>query len=98
ATYPTPASTRSGTPAPARPVFRTGLVAGVVASAATTAVAGIAHTAAISFALSEKPIPLAGFAQLTFVATMIGTLLAVVFARRATRPRYTFVVTTLALT
>ena len=96
--YPTPASARSGSRAPARPVFRTGLVAGLVASAATTAVGGIAHAAGISFDLSGKAIPLAGFAQLTFVATMIGTLLAAVFARRATRPRYTFVVTTLALT
>ena len=39
-----------------------------------------------------------GFAQVTFVAALIGTALAVVFARRATRPRHTFVITTIALT
>ena len=46
-----------------------------------------------------KAIPLLGFAQMTFVAAMIGTLLAVVLShRRATRPHHTFVVTTLVLT
>ena len=35
---------------------------------------------------------------MTVVATMIGTLLAAVFARRAARPRRTFVVTTISLT
>ena len=45
-----------------------------------------------------KAIPLLGFAQLTFVAAIIGTILAVVLSRRASRPRRTFVVTTVALT
>jgi len=45
-----------------------------------------------------QAIPLLGFAQMTLVATMIGTLLAAVFARRATRPQRTFVVTTISLT
>jgi hypothetical protein len=81
-----------------RPVLRTGLAYGLVAAAATTAVAGIAHAAGVSLDVSGKPIPLAGFAQITFVATMIGTLLAAVYARRAARPRHTFVVTTLVLT
>jgi len=39
-----------------------------------------------------------GFAQLTFVAAIIGTVMAVVMSQRATRPRPTFVITTLALT
>ncbi len=81
-----------------RPVWRTGVVYGLVASAATTAVAGIAHSAGVSLDISGEAIPLAGFAQLTFVFTMVGTLLAAVFARRASRPRHTFVATTLALT
>jgi hypothetical protein len=93
-TVPT-ASTR---PAPTRGLLRTGLASGVVAAAATTAVAGIAHAAGVSLDISGEPIPLAAFAQLTFVATMIGTVLAVAFARRAARPRHTFVVTTLVLT
>jgi hypothetical protein len=82
----------------ARPVWRTGVVSGLVASAATTAVAGTAHAAGVSLDLAGEAIPLVGFAQLTFLCTMIGTLLAVVFARRASSPRHTFVVTTLVLT
>jgi hypothetical protein len=81
-----------------RPVWRTGVAFGLVASAATTAVAGIAHAAGVSLEVSGEPIPLLGFAQLTFVLTMVGTLLAAAFARRASRPRHTFVVTTLVLT
>jgi peptidoglycan/LPS O-acetylase OafA/YrhL len=81
-----------------RPVWRTGVGYGLIAAAATTTVAGIAHAAGVSLDVSGEPIPLAGFAQLTFAFTMIGTLLAAVFARRADRPRHTFVVTTLVLT
>jgi hypothetical protein len=81
-----------------RPVWRTGLAYGAVAAAATTTVAGIAHAAGVSLDISGEAIPLAGFAQVTFVCSMIGTLLAGVFARKASRPRHTFVVTTLALT
>jgi uncharacterized protein DUF6069 len=81
-----------------RTVWRTGVAYGVVAAAATTAVAGIAHAAGVSLDISGEAIPLAGFAQLTFVCAMVGTLLAAVFARRASRPRHTFVVTTLVLT
>jgi hypothetical protein len=79
-------------------VWRTGVGSGLLAAAATTAVAGLAHATGVSLDISGEAIPLAGFAQLTFVCTMIGTLLAAVFARRASRPRHTFVVTTLALT
>jgi len=96
-----PGSTRISTPTtrPAvRPVWRTGVAYGLVAAAATTAVAGIAHAAGVSLDVSGEAIPLAGFAQLTFVFTMVGTLLAAVLARKASHPRHTFVVTTLALT
>ena len=82
----------------ARPVWRTGVVYGLVASASTTAVAGIAHAAGVSLDISGEAIPLAGFAQLTFLCTMIGTLLAAVLSRRASSPRHTFVVTTLVVT
>jgi hypothetical protein len=39
-----------------------------------------------------------GFAQLTFLAAIIGTVLAVVLARRMARPHRTFMTTTIALT
>jgi len=94
-TAPTTSSTRTRT---VRPVWRTGVGSGLVAAAATTAVAGIAHAAGVSLEVAGKPIPLLGFAQLTFVFTMVGTLLAAVLARRASRPRHTFVVTTVVLT
>jgi len=80
-----------------RPVWKTGVAAGLTASAATMATAAVAHAAGVSLAVGGKAIPLSGFAQVTLVATMIGTLLAAVFARRAERPRHTFVVTTIAL-
>lgn len=42
--------------------------------------------------------PIAGFAQLTFLCTLIGIGLAKLFARRARHPRRSFVRTTVALT
>ena len=82
-----------------RPVWRHGLAAAVGAAVATTLVAAIAGRAGVSF---EDPtgaaIPLLGFAQLTLVFSLLGVGLAAVLARRARRPRSTFVRITLALT
>ena len=100
-TLPTTLTIEAGTAEPraaVRPVWKTGLAAGLAASVATTATAGVAHAAGVSLAVGGQAIPLLGFAQMTFLAAMIGTLLAAVFARRATRPQRTFVVTTMALT
>jgi uncharacterized protein DUF6069 len=90
---------RSTTPrTTGRPVWKSGLAAGLTASVATTATAAVAHAAGVSLVVGGQAIPLPGFAQVTIVATMVGTLLAAVFARRAARPQRTFVVTTIALT
>jgi hypothetical protein len=97
-TVPTTQSRSTESRTEVRPVWKTGLGAGLTAAVATTATAGIAHACGVSLSVGGEAIPLAGFAQLTFVAAMIGTLLAAVFARRADRPRRTFVVTTIALT
>ena len=100
-TLPTTRSTESRTTESrtgVRPVWKTGLSAGLAASVATTTAAGVAHAAGISLAVGGEAIPLLGFAQMTFVAAMVGTLLAAAFARRASRPHRTFVVTTIALT
>jgi len=105
-TFPTTPSIEAGTVeagttaprAAVRPVWKTGLAAGAIASVANTATAGVAHAAGVSLTVGGQAIPLLGFAQMTFVATMIGTLLAAGFARRATRPQRTFLVTTIALT
>jgi hypothetical protein len=85
-------------PAATKPVWRPGIVAGVFASVATVAVAALAQAADVPLEVGGEDIPLAGFAQLTFVATMLGTLLAALVSRRARHPRHTFVVTTVALT
>jgi Family of unknown function (DUF6069) len=83
---------------PAQHLWKTGAVAGASAAVATTAAAALAQAADVSLKVAGEAIPLAGFAQLTLVASIIGTVLAVVLSRRATRPQRTFVVTTLGLT
>lgn len=82
-----------------RPVWKHGLAAAAGAAAVTTVLAAVASAAGVSF---EGPdgtaIPLLGFTQLTFVFSMIGVGLAAILARKARRPRSTFVRTTVALT
>ncbi|GAB1692550.1 DUF6069 family protein [Krasilnikovia sp. M28-CT-15] len=89
-------------PAPAierQPLWKHGLAAAVVASLATTVLAAAASAAGISFADSTgASIPIAGFAQLTLVFSLVGVAIAAVMARKARRPRRTFVRTTIALT
>ena len=79
-------------------LVRTGVAAGVVAGAATSAFAAVVDAAGVSLKVGGEAIPVLGFAQVTFVAAMIGTLLAVVLRRRASNPQRTFVRTTVALT
>ncbi|GAB1645375.1 DUF6069 family protein [Krasilnikovia sp. MM14-A1259] len=80
-------------------LWKHGLAAAVVASAATTCLAAVASTAGISFADSTgASIPIAGFAQLTLVFSLVGVAIAAVMARTARRPRRTFIRTTIALT
>jgi hypothetical protein len=79
-------------------LWKTGSAAGIAASVATVATASVARAIDVSLNVGGKAIPLLGFAQVTFVAAIIGTLIAVVLSHRANRPRRTFVTTTLALT
>jgi uncharacterized membrane protein YhfC len=79
-------------------VIRTGTVAAIGAAAAASLTAAVEHAAGVRFVLSGKAIPFPGFAEVTVMAVAIGTAIAAVLARRARRPRHTFVVTTLALT
>ncbi|MFE9658336.1 DUF6069 family protein [Micromonospora sp. NPDC006431] len=89
-------------PAPAterQPVWKHGIAAAVVASVTTTVLAAVASAAGISFADSTgASIPIAGFAQLTLVFSLVGVGIAAVMARKARRPRRTFVRTAVALT
>jgi hypothetical protein len=97
-----PTRTNPSAPTPAarrRPVWKHGVASAVVASVATTVIAAIASAAGVSFANSTgESIPIAGFAQLTLVFSLIGVGLAAVLARKAHRPRTTFVRTAIALT
>ena len=97
-----PTRTNTGAPARAaerRPVWKHGVAAAVVASAATTVLAAAASAAGVSFAdTSGASIPLAGFAQMTLIFSLVGVGMAAVMARKARRPRTTFVRTTVALT
>ena len=81
------------------PVWKHGIAAAVVASVATTVLASAASAAGISFADSTgASIPIAGFAQLTLAFSLLGVGIAAVMARKARRPRPTFVRTAVALT
>jgi len=83
-----------------RSVWKHGIAAAVAATVVVTALAAVASRAGVSFvdpAKPEIPIPLLGFAQLTLVFSLIGVGLAAIFARKARRPRSTFVRTTLVL-
>ncbi|MBO0871595.1 MAG: hypothetical protein J2P15_23835 [Micromonosporaceae bacterium] len=75
-----------------------GILASAAAAAATTGVAAIATAAGISFAdRTGSAIPILGFTELTLVCALAGVGLAAVLARRAKRPRRTFVRVTVAL-
>jgi peptidoglycan/LPS O-acetylase OafA/YrhL len=80
-------------------MWKHGLTAAVVASVATTTLAAVASAAGVSFAdHTGTSIPIAGFAELTLAFSLVGVLIAAVIARKARRPRPTFVRTALVLT
>lgn len=86
-------------PSARRVVWRHGLAAAGVAAVATTALAAVASAAGVSFADSTgESIPLFAFPQLTLVFSLIGVGIAAVLARKARRPRSTFVRTAVVLT
>ena len=88
------AASPSGT---ARQVWKTGAIAGVGASVATFAFAAAARGIDVPLTVSGKSIPIVGFAQLTFVAAIIGTIIAVT-SLRAHRAHRMFLTVTFALT
>lgn len=82
-----------------RPVWRHGVAAAFAAAVTTTVIAAIASAAGVSFVDSSgESIPLVAFPQLTLVFSLVGIGIAAVLARRARRPRTTFVRTAIALT
>jgi hypothetical protein len=81
-----------------KPLWRTGARAGLVAAAATTAVAAVALAASVPLEIDGEQIPLLGFAQMTLLCTALGVGIAKALVRWSARPRHRFVVTTMALT
>jgi amino acid transporter len=80
-------------------IWKHGVAAAVAASVTTTVLAAAASAAGVSFADSTgASIPIAGFTQLTLAFSLIGVGIAAVMARKARRPRRTFVRTAVALT
>ena len=97
-TQQTARSTRAARLSNRRAVWLHGLGATVVASAVVTVLAMAASAAGVSFETASGTIPLAGYAQLTALFSLIGVAMAAVMARVARHPRRTVVVTTVVLT
>lgn len=75
-----------------------GLLATVAAATATSVTAAIARWADVPLTVDGESIPIAGFAVLTTVWSVVGIVLALGFARWARAPRRTFLVVTIVLT
>jgi hypothetical protein len=96
---PTHVSPSPSTAVRPQPVWKQGVVAAAAAALATTTLAALASAAGVSYAdHTGESIPLAAFPQLTLVFSLIGVGIAAVMARKARRPRSTFVRTAVALT
>ena len=94
----TATTTAAKTPVRTATLWRAGSAAAVAAGGVTLAVAAGARAAGVPLdAPVGQPIPLLAFPQLTIIATLLGTVLAVVLAARAARPRMVFVRTTVGL-
>jgi hypothetical protein len=93
----TTVATHGATSPATSPLWRVGVVSGVVAAAATTAIAAAADASGHAIAVGGERIPLLGFAQLTIVGALLGLALAAVLSRRSARPRRTFLVATVVL-
>jgi hypothetical protein len=94
----TPTETAKPQAGTTKRLWKTGAAAGVAAAAATTGLAALAEAVDVPLKVTGKAIPVLGFGQMTLVGALIGIVLAVVLSHRASRPRHTFVVTTVALT
>ena len=78
-------------------LLRATAVVGVLAAAASTALAAILRTAGVPLAV-HGTIPLAAFAQVTFIGAVIGGVLLGLLIRRSTAPLQRFVQIAIGLT
>ncbi|WP_327047414.1 DUF6069 family protein [Microbispora sp. NBC_01189] len=95
-----PASGQAGRTHPLRRLAGTGLVAMLVAMAATTLAAALARAVGVGFAIPDggETIPLPGFAVVTGFFSLAGIVIAVAFLRWSARPAERFVWTAVSLT
>jgi peptidoglycan/LPS O-acetylase OafA/YrhL len=70
---------------------------GVLAAAATTGLAAILRAAGVPL-VAHGQIPLAAFAQFTFIGAVIGGVLVALLIRRSTAPRQRFIQIAIGLT
>ena len=75
-----------------------GVLAVLVASTATTAVAAAGHAAGVPLVMNGNEIPIAGFGTLTAMFALAGLALAAALGRFSRHPRRDFVRATLVLT
>jgi Family of unknown function (DUF6069) len=88
----------SGNTQSTKKLGRAGVGAGLVAAAATTAVAAVSSAAGVTLEVGGEAIPLAGFAQMTLLGVVLGVVLAAALRRWAATPRRTFTTATVGLT
>ncbi|MEV8034943.1 DUF6069 family protein [Streptomyces sp. NPDC086182] len=91
-------TSQAGSPeANRRALWWPGLALAVVGAAAATAVAAAARAAGASLEIAGEPTPLPDFAQLGFVCSVVGVVLAAACRRWAGRPARAFVRVTVPL-
>ena len=88
-TQPTQATQPQGTPV----TWKRGLATGAVAAVVVTAVAGAFQAAGHTLSVVDGPIPLASFAQMVLLSTVVG----IVIARRTSRATFYRVTVTLTV-
>jgi Family of unknown function (DUF6069) len=96
ATYPTSTAPRV-TPSIGS-LLAGGAVATATATVATPVVAAAGQALGISLDVEGAPIPVLGFGTMTALFSVIGLVLAVFLAKAASRPRRTWIRTTVVLT
>ena len=84
------ATTTSTTGRRSHPVLKATVVSGLIAAAATTALAAVAHAADVPLAIDGEQIPLLGFAQMTFVGAVLGGLIVAALNRWSGQARRRF--------
>jgi hypothetical protein len=92
-----PRAGRAPATAERRRVWIAGVLAGLVAAAATSTTAAIARASGAGLAVDDERIPVGGFAMLTVIGAVFGIAIAAV-SRRSGHPRRAFVRVTVALT